>query len=296
MDDTLCGKFDFLRVYLPDELSKTGTLELKEHSSLKNYCPITGSGENECDNDLGKITAGFLWLLEQCYSALKHKTHDINSINAFYIYITAWFSYQLNQIKGNEFTTINEYYTKNVKTSGKYERFINDAYKFTDFKEFIDKQNYLMDINIEDLYKFYDASKLLCNMYINVAKNQKGDILSNNANDFVKKYIELYNKYNNGAPHNQILSALSTDYNNLKDKCTNCSSLPEIETSISALRSGDTSSSSIGNKLFTVLSIFGAIAFFLGISYKYSLFGFRKRAQKQYLREKIKKIKKKMNQ
>ncbi|SCL82371.1 BIR protein, partial [Plasmodium berghei] len=55
------------------------------------------------------------------------------------------------------------------------------------------------------------------------------------------------------------------------------------------------SSSSIGNKLFTILSIFGAIAFFLGISYKYSLFGFRKRAQKQYLREKIKNIKKRMN-
>ncbi|SBW38174.1 BIR protein [Plasmodium berghei] len=55
------------------------------------------------------------------------------------------------------------------------------------------------------------------------------------------------------------------------------------------------SSSSIGNKLFTVLSIFGAITFFLGISYKYSLFGRRKRAQKQYLREKIKNIKKRMN-
>ncbi|SCL82224.1 Plasmodium variant antigen protein Cir/Yir/Bir, putative, partial [Plasmodium berghei] len=54
-------------------------------------------------------------------------------------------------------------------------------------------------------------------------------------------------------------------------------------------------SSSIGSKLFTVLSIFGAMAFFLGISYKYSLFGFRKRSQKQHLREKIKNIKKRMN-
>ncbi|SCL83748.1 Plasmodium variant antigen protein Cir/Yir/Bir, putative, partial [Plasmodium berghei] len=55
------------------------------------------------------------------------------------------------------------------------------------------------------------------------------------------------------------------------------------------------SNSSIGNKLLTVLSIFGVTTFFLGISYKYLLFGRRKRAQKQYLREKIKNIKKRMN-
>ncbi|CXH19895.1 Plasmodium variant antigen protein Cir/Yir/Bir, putative [Plasmodium berghei] len=48
------------------------------------------------------------------------------------------------------------------------------------------------------------------------------------------------------------------------------------------------SSSSIGNKLIPVLSIFGAIAFFLGIGYKYSLFKSRKRSRKQHLREKVK--------
>ncbi|SCL81644.1 Plasmodium variant antigen protein Cir/Yir/Bir, putative, partial [Plasmodium berghei] len=115
---------------------------------------------------------------------------------------------------------------------------------------------------------------------------------------------------------------LSTDYDNIKNECKDaqCSNfpiLPAIKTTqnatngpkqasetISITNSIKTSSqtsevtsssSSIGNKLFTVLSIFGAIAFFLGISYKYSLFGRRKRAQKQYLREKIKNIKKRMN-
>ncbi|SCL86138.1 Plasmodium variant antigen protein Cir/Yir/Bir, putative, partial [Plasmodium berghei] len=127
-------------------------------------------------------------------------------------------------------------------------------------------------------------------------------------------YTELNNKYNSeGAPHSQILSALSIDYNNLKKERDNIPSLPEKKTTqdnvqsskdnseqISGQFSGQfsedtSSSSSIGNKLFTVLSIFGAIAFLLGISYKYSLFGFRKRAQKQHLREKIKNIKKRMN-
>ncbi|EAA17687.1 putative yir3 protein [Plasmodium yoelii yoelii] len=161
----------------------------------------------------------------------------------------------------------------------------------------MDERNDLLNINIEDLSKFYDAFNLLCIMYGRVAQNKKDDKLLNDAKDFVKKYQEL-NRYSNNtdvSSYRQILSSLSTNYDDLKIKCKNDQTLPEIPASIYALTSEDTSSSSIGNKLFTVLSIFGAIAFFLGISYKYSLFGFRKRAQKQYLREKIKNIKKKMN-
>ncbi|WBY58253.1 PIR protein [Plasmodium yoelii yoelii] len=59
---------------------------------------------------------------------------------------------------------------------------------------------------------------------------------------------------------------------------------PEVSESETIL-----SSSLVKNKLIIVLPILVAIPIFLGISYKYSLFGFRKRAQKQYLREKIKK-------
>ncbi|WBY59669.1 PIR protein [Plasmodium yoelii yoelii] len=104
--------------------------------------------------------------------------------------------------------------------------------------------------------KFYNAFKLLCNI-----------------------------------AYNQILSTLSTDYNNLKNYCNikgaNCKdfpSIPEITPNISVQISEVTSSSSsLGNKLF------------LFYRYLYSLFGFQKRAQKQYLREKIKNIKKKIN-
>ncbi|SCL84051.1 Plasmodium variant antigen protein Cir/Yir/Bir, putative, partial [Plasmodium chabaudi adami] len=53
------------------------------------------------------------------------------------------------------------------------------------------------------------------------------------------------------------------------------------------------SGSSIASKLIPALLIF-AIPLFLGIAYKYSLFGFDKRVQRQNLREKLKKIKKKM--
>ncbi|EAA22748.1 PIR protein [Plasmodium yoelii] len=297
MDDTLCGQFDFVRKYLPDELSKEAEFELNDNESFKKYCPITDSGKNECNNDLDNFTAGFLWLLGECYSESTKKIYNENTINAFFLYMISWFSNKLKQKSIYNTTSLNDFYDTHVKNNDKYNSFTDPAYKISELKKFMDDRNDFLNINIEDLSKFYDVFNLLCKMHGNVTQNQKDDTLSNNAIDFVKKYQELNKVYGiiGEKPYNKIFSTLSTDYNNLKDKCTNCSSLPEITAKISALRSGYTSSSSIGNRLFTVLSIFGAIAFFLGISYKYSLFGFRKRFQKQKLREKIKNIKKKMN-
>ncbi|CDS44973.1 PIR protein [Plasmodium yoelii] len=291
MDDSLCGKFDYLRKHLPDELNKEAELGLEKISNFDKYCP----GKN-CNSKLEKITIGFLWLLGQYFTISQNRSCDQNNTNAFFLYMISWFSYKLKQSSENKCTKIYDFYIKHVNDNDKYKKFRDDSSKFTNLKEFIDEKKNLLNINIEDLYKFYDAFKSLCIIYSNDAKSQKSDILSNNANDFVKKYTELNNKYNNeGTPHSQILSALSTDYNKLKSKYNDFPSIPETSPNSFALTSEDTSSSSIGNRLFTVLSIFGAIAFFLGISYKYSLFGFRKRFQKQKLREKLKNVKKKMN-
>ncbi|EAA16968.1 putative yir2 protein [Plasmodium yoelii yoelii] len=236
MNDELCGKLDLLRKYLSDELDKAADFELEEITDYKNYCP-----GNNCNSETEKITVGFL-----CY--------------------------QLNQSTKHNTTKIYDFYNSHVKNNDKYEKFINDSGRYTGLNDFIDKQKDLLNINIKDLSKFYDASKLICSMYGNVAQSQTGEILSNNVKEFVKKYTELKNTYNDeGSPHSKILSVLSTDYNNLKNRCKHIQSLPEI-TEFSALASTyefTSSSSSTGNKLFTVLSIFGAIAFFLGISYKF---------------------------
>ncbi|ETB57998.1 hypothetical protein YYC_04774 [Plasmodium yoelii 17X] len=291
MNDTLCGKINLLRKYLPDNSDDPTILDFYDNKDFLEYCP-----QKNCNSELEQITIGFLWLLGECYSTLTGRDYNENNTNAFFIYIISWLSYKLNQNKGDKFATIDNFFTEYVKKSGKYERFINDAFKFGNLDEFIEKHKDLLNIDIKDLSKFYDASKLICNMYGNIAQNQKGETLSNDAISFVQKYIDINNKYNyEGSPNRQILSALSTDYNNINKECRNCPSISEI-TELSALASGyASSSSSIGKRLFTVLSIFGAIAFFLGISYKYSLFGFRKRVQKQKLREKLKNIKKRMN-
>ncbi|VTZ81299.1 PIR protein [Plasmodium yoelii] len=292
MDDSLCGQIEHIRKHLPDNLDATTKLDFYQIEDIKKYCP-----DENCNTDLDKNTAGFLWLLGKCYYESTEKNYDKNSINTFFIHMISWFSYKLKQISYDKNIPLNDFYNEHVRNNYKYNSFTTPAYTIADLGKFMDERTDLLNINIEDLSKFYDASKLICIMYGNVAKNEKYDILSNNANDFVQKYTELNKKYNDeDGPHSKILSALSTDYNNLKKKRKGFQSLPDIPGS-SALASTyevTSLSSSTGTRLFTVLSIFGAIAFFLGISYKYSLFGFRKRFQKQKLREKIKNIKKKM--
>ncbi|ETB56062.1 hypothetical protein YYC_05908 [Plasmodium yoelii 17X] len=291
MDDNLCGKIDLLRMCLPDELGTPATTELNTIQNYKRYCP-----SGDCNTELEKITIGFLWLLGQYFTEYPTKDGVINYNKPFFLYIILWLSYKLNQNTEETFTTINDFYTNHVKTGGKYSNFNGDSNKFTSLDDFIENHKDLLNINIKDLSKFYHPSKLICSMYANKSMNTDGNKLLNDATMFVKTYAELKDGSNaEGIPNNQILPALLTDYNKLNKKCSNIPSFSELASKISALASEDTSSSSIGNRLFTVLSIFGAIAFFLGISYKYSLFGFRKRFQKQKLREKLKNIKKKMN-
>ncbi|CDS44948.1 PIR protein [Plasmodium yoelii] len=294
MNDELCGKLDFLRMCLPDELDGQATIELNTIQNYNNYCP-----NGDCNAEIDQITIGFLWLLEQYFTKYPKIGNNEYNTQPFFIYIILWLSNKLNQNKNHNTTKINDFYDKYVKNSNKHTKFKEGAYKFFGLGEFMDKQKDLLDIDIKDLSKFYDASKLICSMYANKSTNTDGNKLLKDAASFIIKYTELKNGSNTkGTPNNQIMSALSADYDNIKEKCKNGQSIPEITADISALMStfeDTSSSSSIGKRLFAVLSIFGAIAFFLGISYKYSLFGFRKRFKKQQIREKIKNIKKKMN-
>ncbi|EAA16152.1 putative yir2 protein [Plasmodium yoelii yoelii] len=272
-----CGKFYTLREYFPDDLGKNSTLDFHQNNDFMQCCTNKGTEENKCHTDLDKITAGFLWLLAEYYSMSQNGKYNENNTNPFFLYMISWFSYKIKQKSNHETTSINDYYNNHVKNSDKYIGFTKDAYKFTYLEDVLDKKSDFLNINIEDLSKFYDVFKLLCNIHSNLAQNKTNDILSNSATSFVNKLTELNNNSKiEDTVRNKILPVLSTDYDNLKnnctskgDKCKDFPPIPETIPNIYAQKSGVTSSSSsTANKLFTVLSIFGAIAFFLGISYK----------------------------
>ncbi|ETB58036.1 hypothetical protein YYC_04129 [Plasmodium yoelii 17X] len=315
----LCTRFDNLRKYFPDELGKTA-LELKSLTSLNNYCSNEETEGTKCKTDIDKINAGCLWLFDQTV-IINFDNLSNDESKRFIIYIMIWLNFKLNQKSHEGITTFNDFYTKHIENNKDYNNCkkkiknnnyndcsdtLNEKTGYKSFKEFIEKNGYLMNINI--MSKFYDAFKSLCNMYteLDASKPECKKYLEK-GQEFVEKYKELNDNssISGDSSYREILSNLSTDYNNFKDYCkenkVDCNDIPDLssikpkenlqsfELSSEPNSEVTSSGSSITNKLIIVLSIFSAIPICLGISYKYSLFGFRKRAQKQHLREKLKK-------
>ncbi|VTZ71615.1 PIR protein [Plasmodium yoelii] len=300
MDNRLCGPFNVLRNYLPDELDNSAKYEFDKNEYLKKYCP-NGDSDKKCETDLDKIKAGFLCLFEQI---IVNNIDNLSKeeVKVFIIYIMIWLNYMLNLKKVNDTNNLNEFYIKYTEKNTDYEYCKTDGIDcdsalknqlgYDNFTEIINERKDLLNIKFKDPSKVYDLFKLLCNMYYDV---NGGDSNPENqlkiANQFFEKYKELngYSDITEDSPYYQVLSTLSNDYNNIINECSNCqsSNFPSFLTY--------SRRSVIKNTLISIAFIFASVSIFLGIAYKYSLFGFRKRFQKQQLREKLKNIKKRMN-
>ncbi|EAA15868.1 uncharacterized protein PY17X_0528601 [Plasmodium yoelii] len=309
MNKEVCEKFENLWNDFPDKLENNKYHEFKDNNFLNSYC-----NNNNCEGNLDKINAGCLFLFNKFFgSSGVFKDNAKNYINAVE-YIIIWLSHMLN-LKDKKGNILKNFYEIYIKNQEKYKNTIDGVDGCRNYNDLIYKKKELMEITNEKLSKFYAPFKSLCNMY-NGFNDSTSDCTKylNDANEFANKYKDLNedSSITSDSSCNKILCTLSNDYDNFKKKFKDSSSFPTIkkpniipkcpeQISEQNLRSSGVisedvaSSSSITSKLFTVLSIFGAIAFFLGISYKYSLFGFRKRSKKQQIREKIKNIKKRMN-
>ncbi|VTZ78716.1 PIR protein [Plasmodium yoelii] len=306
MDYDLCKQFSELRKYYPDELGTSSEHDFHKNGNIKEYCPNGVTG-NKCETEPDKIKAGSLWLFEQLFV---ENNKNINTVQ----YIIIWLSYKLNQKTYNEIKDLNDFYTKCIENNTHYtnckqggqdcSKKLNGNIGYKNYKEIINRRKNLLNINIENMSKFYDAFKPLCNMYTELNENNTiSDKSIENANKFVEKYNELnVSDIDKDSPYHQVLSTLLSDYNNLKDYCDSnsidCSSisfLTQTKTEGNGMQISEEicyvtlSSLSIVKKLILALLIFSAISIFLGIFFKCSLFVLRKRAQKQYLREKLKK-------
>ncbi|CAD2112513.1 CIR protein PIR protein [Plasmodium vinckei] len=171
---------------------------------------------------------------------------------------------------------INKFYNNKIKDNG------------PTYKEIIDTKKDLMNINTKEIYKFNGPFSILCLLYNEIKKNNWDCTkYSEKANEFVQNFEELNedSNINGNTSYSKLLSTLSDDYNHLKNNYGNNNScnfppLPKVKAPPSTL--------------IPVLSTFPVIPVFLGIAYKYSLFGVDKLFQRQYLRKKLKKVKKKL--
>ncbi|WBY54577.1 PIR protein [Plasmodium yoelii yoelii] len=310
----VCGDFATFWKFFPDEL-KESKYDFKS-TFFKDYCP-----NKNCNNDIEKINAGCLWLIYEFFVKLGFSAgQDVLKYDSVCIII--WLGYILSLKSQDGINKLSDYYSKHIKDNVEYSnhKIVDD--KYDNYKKIIDETKEYMNIDINIMPKFYKLLKLLCNMYT-AYNNQNSSQVSEYAKTFADGYTELFDDDNNdeGNSYNKILNVLSIYYNNLvkgnkfnttsvdrpslptqktpkKDnpgpkvtKATDISSETDNSDIATATPSSDItlSDSSLVNKLVIVLPILAAISIFWGISYKYSLFRFRKRSQKQKLREKLKK-------
>ncbi|SCL87722.1 Plasmodium variant antigen protein Cir/Yir/Bir, putative [Plasmodium chabaudi adami] len=302
---------------------------------LTDYCPKKIEGQNvNCEANNEKMSAGFIWLLITFENLCQSQCSN-NENEKYAEYAILWLGYRLNQISNEETTTLKDFYTKYIKDNKDhvdYKYHLDNKIDSMNIdSEKIDNIYEAFRILCE-MYTVYNENDKECTkclenaeIFVQNAEEfvQKIEELNNNPN------ITGNNSYSN------ILSTLSNDYNYLKNyytnNCNKCSNIPKfpeinpkknsphnfveksgqdraqdnVDSSVPSSLQGHTdnslhvsefasSSSSVASKLIPALLI-SSIPIFLGIAYKYSLFGFDKRVQRQNLREKPKKIKKKMN-
>ncbi|ETB59023.1 hypothetical protein YYC_03315 [Plasmodium yoelii 17X] len=296
MNVEVCKRFKNVWDDFRDKLDSNEKYQFKGDNIFKTYCT------NNCTSFIDKMNAGCLYLFDECFkNSSVFESVAKNNINIVE-YIMIWLSYMLRLKDNLGINDINQFYDDFI-IKDKYNEGIIGVKDYNSYDDLMNKKKYLMEMNIKDISKFYDPFKLLCEMYTEFDENKKDCTkCSEKARQFVERYEKLNGDSNNtdGSSYKQLLCTLSTDYENFKKYCDDAqycksSPLPTIDKAKIPAKCSEqisevtSSSSSIASKLIPVLSIFGAIAIFLGISYKYSLFGFRKRSQKQYLREKLKK-------
>ncbi|SCL84009.1 CIR protein [Plasmodium chabaudi adami] len=252
---------------------------------------------NKSDDDLNKINAVSFWLFEQnlwdCSSSSINEKRNTDIV----YYIVIWLIHMLRLKGDGQIDNVIKFYNTCIQPTQEYINSIKDtnANAYNIYKKLIDNKLYLMNRDIKDISKFYDAFKSLCSMY-NDFNEDDPDCTQclDDAKKFAKKYEILLNNNNNDTDtdtedslYSQILSILSTDYHNFINQCykkkEGCGRFPSLP---------DCSRCSLTKNVLISIA-FVAIPIFLEFAYKYSLFGFGKRSQKQYLREKRKKIKRK---
>ncbi|CDR19191.1 PIR protein [Plasmodium yoelii] len=259
--------------YFDDDPKNAG--EHNPMNMLKLYCP-----DSNCSSDEEEIVAGFIMLL----NLIGEEEIDGEKLVEYAI---LWLSYKLNQKKENETIILKDFYTDHIEYNSCYKGNIPTDSNSNINKGIIEKKINMMNMDIKDISNFYDPFKSLCNMYseLDPKKNTECKTCLENAGEFFEKYEKLKNSFEitKGDSYSQLWSNLSVDYKIFENeynsvKCGNVSSV------VACPRSSVTK-----NTLITIAIIFFAASILLGVSYKYSLFGFRKRSQKQHLREILKK-------
>ncbi|SCL95135.1 CIR protein [Plasmodium chabaudi adami] len=266
-------------------------LQIQNDMAFNSYCPTTENGDKEeCDNIILLVNSAIIKMVKMIKDFVDEDGLETEKITQYTI---LWLCYKLNLMSYEEIRNINDFHNKYIKDKESDIQKIVDAEAYNMYKDLIIKKGDFMNKDIAIMSKFYESLKILCKLYNEIdADKSKCTKCLQNPNEFDINIENLNNdsSITGNEAYSQLLHTLSNDYGNLKNKCKYSLSLPTIERIEPTSQGSEATSSgsSVASKLIPALLVF-AIPFFLGIAYKYSLFGFGKRSQKQYLKKRLKK-------
>ncbi|CDS44229.1 YIR protein [Plasmodium yoelii] len=319
-----CDQFDTMWRVFPDELKNSGEYYFKG-GSLNTYFPNKKYG-NDIDKINAGCLWLFKQFYGNPYNFSNNANGNMNIVTYIMTWISYKLNQKpqdgitkFNEFYSRHIKNVEEYKKSidNVTGYTSYIDLINKKNKFMDidiklmskfyglFKILcnmhinVDKKS-MANTYLENANKFADEYKKLFNDNDNNVEGSSYDkiltTLSNDYNYFRNNYVSsnientLPELITEKTPQNSVLNSIETQDVSL-------SGIPESKSETDVSSSKDkvsdsdsgSPSSSILNKLISIPFIFVATLILLGIAYKYSLFGFRKRSQKQHLGEKIKK-------
>ncbi|EAA21063.1 putative yir3 protein [Plasmodium yoelii yoelii] len=266
-----CESINTIDKYFDDDSKNPGEYNFMELlNSFLSDC--------NCSSDEEKIISGFIMLLNTLEDLESDKIVECASL---------WLSYKLNQKTQNGTTKLYDFYNENIITNSCYKGNISTDSGQDINTDVIENKIKSMNMDIKDISNFYDAFKSLCNMYSEIGEktNTKCNKCLENAGEFFEKCEKVKNVFDitKGSSYLQLWLSLSKDYKDFENNYNSIwceDGIPLVTCSRSSVTK---------NTLISIAIIFVAASILLGVSYKYSLFGFRKRSQKQHLREKLKK-------
>ncbi|VTZ70681.1 CIR protein [Plasmodium chabaudi chabaudi] len=285
--NNLCGLINVIDTITSVNVNNS-ILFIGNNETIKECCTTNDTGKKEeCDSYI-KITNSAIIAVLNYFKNISVADGDDLEDDKIAEYAILWLNHKLNQYPEYGVSNLDDFhntYIKDIKET-------TDIEGYNAYMDFIEKKQDMMNMDIKDMSKFYASLKSLCDMQTKIDAN-KSNCASylEDSQKFVDEYEKLNENYDTkGVSYKKILSTLFNDYDRLRKKCNNFQSFPSMKITQSYVQDSDvtSSSSSIGRKLIPVFLAF-AISVFLGIAYKYSLFGFDKRLQRKQLREKIKK-------
>ncbi|CDU16863.1 YIR protein, partial [Plasmodium yoelii] len=247
MNESVCKTFAPLRNVISNS-DKGVSYQFTHNEDYKVHCT-----NGNCDNDTDKVNARCLYIFDAFFKNKSAFETEANGNIYIVQYILIWLSYVLSLIESEENGSLNEFYNKYIENGESYKKEINDVTTYKNYRDLIDRNNYILSMDKSIISKLYDAFSTLCDIYIEVdTSNSNCEKSSEKVNQFVETYKKIIIDHNIGENirYFYVLINLLTDYDNLKKNCDIFPPTPDIKKIIS-----EATSSSITSKLIPILSI-----------------------------------------